>query len=166
MSDLRSLLNAAMSQIDGDEARADVEILAMHALDKSRAWLFAHADYVATDIQAEWFARLVAARASGEPIAYLTGRRGFRKLDLAVTPDVLIPRPETELLVELALDRIPVDAEFRIADLGTGSGAIGLAIARERPHANILATDASEVALVVARENADRIGIDNVDFER
>ena len=104
------------------------------------------------------------ARRRGEPVAYLTGRRGFWTLDLKVSPDVLIPRAETELLVELALARIAVDVPARIADLGTGSGAIALAIASERPLAAILATDASAVALEVARENARHLAIANVEF--
>lgn len=166
MIDLRTLLGAAVTQIRGDDARADVEMLAGHVLDKSRAWLFAHGDYRPAAAEVEWLEYLVGARAGGEPIAYLTGRRGFRNLDLAVNPDVLIPRPETELLVELALERSPVDTEFRIADLGTGSGAIALAIASERPIAKIVATDVSEFALAVARENAERLGMDNVTFQR
>ena len=97
-------------------------------------------------------------------MAYLTGAQGFWTLDLAVTPATLIPRPETELLVELALARIPRDAATRIADLGTGSGAIALAIAKERPRAAVVATDASGAALDVARANANRNGIANVEF--
>ncbi|MGN6313584.1 MAG: peptide chain release factor N(5)-glutamine methyltransferase, partial [Rhodanobacteraceae bacterium] len=107
---------------------------------------------------------LIARRARGEPIAYLIGSRGFHALELRVSPDVLIPRPETELLVELALARIPVDAECRVADLGTGSGAIALSIARERPRARVLATDASGAALAVARDNARRLNLTNVGF--
>ncbi len=93
---------------------------------------------------------LVEARARGEPVAYLTGRREFWSLDLSVTPAVLIPRPDTERLVELALARIPPDTECTLADLGTGSGAIALALAHERPRARVLATDASADALAVA----------------
>src|SRR5690606_41469022 len=103
-------------------------------------------------------------RVAGEPVAYLTGRRGFRHLELQVTPDTLVPRPETELLVELALERLPTDRELRIADLGTGSGAIALALASERPRASVVATDASAAALAVARANADALGIANVEF--
>ena len=102
--------------------------------------------------------------AAGEPIAYITGSREFFSLDLVVTPDVLIPRPETELLVELALEKIPREAVVQIADLGTGSGAIALAIAHERPNAQVLATDASAAALDVARGNAQRLGLMNVEF--
>jgi release factor glutamine methyltransferase len=97
-------------------------------------------------------------------VAYLVGSRGFWTLDLAVTPATLIPRPETELLVGLALERIPVDVDARIADLGTGSGAIALAIAKERPRARVVATDASSDALDIARANARGNGIGNVEF--
>src|SRR5690606_29533287 len=110
------------------------------------------------------FEALVARRAAGEPVAYLVGTRGFWRLELAVTPDTLVPRPETELLVELALARIDPRAAARVADLGTGSGAIALAIAGERPRARVVATDASAAALEVARANAAALGLGNVEF--
>ena len=113
---------------------------------------------------AERFEALLARRQAGEPVAYLTGTQGFWTLELEVSPATLIPRPETELLVELALARSPVDAGARIADLGTGSGAIGLAIAKERPRAAVIATDASRAALEVARRNATRNRIATVEF--
>ena len=112
----------------------------------------------------EHFSQLLARRQAGEPVAYMTGTQGFWTLDLEVSTATLIPRPETELLVELALARIPVDAASRMADLGTGSGAIALAIARERPRATVVATDASEAALAVARGNALRNRIGNIEF--
>lgn len=146
------------------EARHEAEILLGHALQRERVWLFTHADFVPSSEQLDKFVELIDARKRGEPVAYLIGQRGFWTLDLAVTSDVLIPRPETELLVELALVHIPPDAEFRIADLGTGSGAIALAIASERPRANVLATDASTAALAVANANAKRLEISNVEF--
>ncbi len=146
------------------EARHEVEILLGHALQRDRAWLFTHADFVPDAAAADRFRELMAARHRGEPVAYLIGQRGFWTLDLTVTPDVLIPRPETELLVEIALERIPASADFQIADLGTGSGAIALALASERPHARILASDASAAALAVASANAKRLEISNVEF--
>ncbi|HET9031802.1 MAG TPA: peptide chain release factor N(5)-glutamine methyltransferase [Dokdonella sp.] len=155
---------AAASRPGDVEWRHEAEILLGHVLQRDRAWLFTHADFVPDSEQAKRFQDLLEARLRGEPVAYLIGRRGFWTLDLEVTPDVLIPRPETELLVELALERIPLDGEFRVADLGTGSGAIALAIASERPRARILATDASASALAVARANAERLGISNVEF--
>ncbi|MFT3896844.1 MAG: peptide chain release factor N(5)-glutamine methyltransferase [Thermomonas sp.] len=156
------LLRQAAASID----RVDAEHLLAHALGKPRAWLFAHGpDPVDAEAMAR-FESLVERRAGGEPVAYLVGSRGFWTLDLAVTPSTLIPRPETELLVELALARIPVDVEARIADLGTGSGAIAIAIASERPRARIVATDASVEALDVARINANRNEIGNAEFRR
>jgi release factor glutamine methyltransferase len=110
------------------------------------------------------YADLLERRARGEPVAYITGSRGFWSLELEVTPATLIPRPETELLVELALQRLPRDSACAVADLGTGSGAIALALASERPHCRVTATDASEAALEVARRNAARLGIGNVVF--
>jgi len=148
------------------DARRDAERLLQHALGVERAWLFAHDDEMPDTERAAAFNRLVARRASGEPSAYLTGRREFHSLDLAVTRDVLIPRAETELLVEIALDRLPDDEVVHVADLGTGSGAIALALARARPHARVLATDTSEAALTVARANANALGIRNVAFAR
>ena len=163
MNDVRGCLPAAV-RLNGDEARGEAEWLLAHALGRTRAWLFAWPEFEPAVEQRALFDRLVAARREGEPIAYLLGRRGFWSLDLAVTPAVLIPRPETELLVELALARIAQDADCAIADLGTGSGAIALALARERPHARLRATDASADALAVARGNAERLGIANVVF--
>jgi release factor glutamine methyltransferase len=159
---VRDLLASAAQRLGG--ARLEAEILLAHALDASRARLYAWPEHEPDSAQQEAFERLVDARVRGEPIAYLIGRREFWSLDIAVTREVLIPRPETELLVELALERIPRDRAFRIADLGTGSGAIALAIARERPLARVTATDASTAALDVARDNAKRLGIGNVAF--
>jgi release factor glutamine methyltransferase len=161
---VRAWLAEAMATLGGDESRREAELLLQHALGQSRAWLFAHADDPVDDAGGDRFGALVARRAGGEPLAYVTGRREFWSLELAVTADVLIPRPETELLVELALRRIATDAAATVADLGTGSGAIALAIAHERPAARLLATDASAGALAVARGNAQRLGIGNVEF--
>jgi release factor glutamine methyltransferase len=161
MPDLRTLLADASARL-GD--RLEAEVLLAHALRRDRAWLFAHATDMPEPPQAAAFAASVARRLAGEPVAYITGSRGFWSMDLEVTPATLIPRPETERLVELALERIPDVADRSVADLGTGSGAIALAIARERPHARVLATDASAGALAVARRNAGRLGIANVRF--
>lgn len=142
----------------------DANSLLAHALGKPVGWLFAHADEIIDTPTRLRFEALVEACIAGEPTAYLTGRRGFWTLDLEVTPDTLIPRPETELLVELALARIPATSSAYFADLGTGSGAIALAIAKERPHAHVVATDASSTALAVARRNAQANAIGNVRF--
>lgn len=161
MPEVRQLLAEAAARL-GD--RADAAILLAHALGKSRTWLVAHADDPADASDVAAFAALVERRAAGEPVAYLTGHRGFWTLELEVTPATLIPRPETELLVELALAKLPREGSPSVADLGTGSGAIALAIARECPHARVLATDASAAALAVARRNAAANRIDNVAF--
>lgn len=154
------LLAHACRTIDG----ADAEILLAHAYEKNRSWLLAHdTDPVAGDVHAS-FQAMLQRRIAGEPVAYLTGHQGFWTLDLEVSPATLIPRPETELLVELALARIPPDVGARIADLGTGSGAVALAIARERRQARVVATDASTAALDVAQRNATSNSIANIEF--
>lgn len=144
--------------------RVDAEWLLAHALGQSRTWLFTHSGDAVPAKAAEQFAVLLARRQAGEPVAYLTGTQGFWTLELEVSPATLIPRPETELLVELALARLPMDAASRVADLGTGSGAIALAIGKERPRATVIATDASAAALDVARRNAVRNRSCNVEF--
>jgi release factor glutamine methyltransferase len=157
---LDARLRQARARIDG----SDAELLMAHVLDRPRSWLYAHAETLLSPGVAERFEALVARRVQGVPVAYLTGRRGFWSFELAVTPDTLIPRPETELLVEAALQRLPPGRRLRVADLGTGSGAIALAIASERPLADVVATDRSEAALAVARGNAGTLGIANVAF--
>jgi release factor glutamine methyltransferase len=144
--------------------RIDAEVLLCHVLDKPRSWLIAHADDTLLPDYAAAYALLLEQREAGEPVAYITGRRGFWSLDLEVTPATLIPRPETELLVELALERLPNDRPCHVLDLGTGSGAIALAIARERPSSQVTATDASSDALAVAQGNARRHHVGNISF--
>jgi release factor glutamine methyltransferase len=145
-------------------ASLDAQVLLAHVVGKDRAWLAARIDAPLAVAFAEAFAELAARRRAGEPVAYLTGMREFWGLPLVVSPAVLIPRPETETLVEIALSRLPIDRETRVLELGTGSGAIALAIARERPLARVLATDVSGAALAVARENARRLALANVEF--
>lgn len=142
----------------------DAKVLLAHVLGRNRAWLAAHEPDPLTREQADEFAALVRRRVAGEPVAYLTGRREFWGLTLVVSPDVLIPRPETETLVEFALSKLPSDRPARVLDLGTGSGAIALALAHDRPRAEVLATDRSEAALAVARSNALRLDLRNVSF--
>jgi release factor glutamine methyltransferase len=134
----------------------EAQVLAAHALGIPRASLLADQRRALTDDEARRVERLFHRRRAGEPVAYLTGEREFFGLSLAVTPDVLIPRPETELLVALALELAPEGA--RVLDLGTGSGAVAIAIAHEMPDAEVVAVDASADALAVARENARRHG--------
>lgn len=157
---LDALLRQASERVEMTDARP----LLAHALGKPGSWLFAHGDEPIEASALRRFQALLEAREAGQPVAYLTGRRGFWTLDLAVTADTLIPRPETELLVELALRRLPAALPLRVADLGTGSGAIALAIAKERPQCSVVATDASAAALRVARGNARDHAIANVQF--
>lgn len=145
---------------------ADAELLLAHVLGTTRSWLFAHGDDLLDAAAEARLSALLERRIAGEPVAYLTGRRGFWRFDLRVTPDTLVPRPETELLVELALARMPAGQALRVADLGTGSGAIALALAHERPRAHVVATDASAAALAVAEGNARELGLANVEFRR
>lgn len=159
---LDAVLREARERIDDVDARA----LLAHALERSPAWLFAHGNDPIDEQSLQRFETLLARRVQGEPVAYLTGRRAFWSFDLMVSADTLIPRPETELLVELALARLPVGAESRVADLGTGSGAIALALARERPQAQVVAVDVSAGALDVARANARELGLRNVEFRQ
>ncbi|HET9046605.1 MAG TPA: peptide chain release factor N(5)-glutamine methyltransferase [Casimicrobiaceae bacterium] len=142
----------------------EAQVLLAHVLRVERPWLRAHESDRLPPAKATAFFALARRRLNGEPVAYLTGFREFWGLALAVTPNVLIPRPETETLVEQALLRLPRDRELRVLDLGTGSGAVALALARERPQATIVATDISDAALTVARANARRVGVFNVEF--
>ena len=152
------LLARAAKQL-GPDTRPEAELLLAQALDCPRAWLYAHADDVVPDAARTLFDDLLARRARGEPIAQLIGRQGFWSLELRITPGVLIPRADTELLVECALAVLPADKPTRVADLGTGSGAIALAIATERPLAEVIAIDSSIAALDVARFNAQALGL-------
>jgi release factor glutamine methyltransferase len=165
---IQQVLATAVAQLtqQPELARLDAELLLAHVLHKPRIWLHTWPEYELTAEQALEFEQLVARRAEGEPVAHLLGQQEFWSLDLVVTPDTLIPRPETERLVELALDRIPSEAAWQIVDLGTGSGAIALALARERPGCRILATDRSAAALAVAHNNAQRHGLGNVTFRQ
>ncbi len=142
------------------------QVVLAHVLAKPRAWLVAHGDEPLTREQETAFFTLAKRRRDGEPVAYLTGIREFWGLPFRVTPAVLIPRPETESLVELALLRMPVDRKLHVLDLGTGSGAIALALAHERPHANVLATDSAAEALAVAEDNARHLRLANIEFAR
>jgi release factor glutamine methyltransferase len=144
--------------------RLEQTILLGHALGMARAALLAHPERLLARKDVLRFERLVARRRAGEPIAYLVGKREFYDLELQVGPDVLIPRPETELLVDAALGCVPPARRSRVLDLGTGSGAIALAIARHRPAAEVTAVDVSAAALAVAGANARALGIANVRF--
>lgn len=149
-----------------DSPRLDADMLLAAVLQRPRSYLFGHPDEVLSGDCANRFDTLVERRSTGEPVAYILGHKEFWSLTLDVCPEVLVPRPETETLVEQALTHIPVDEPWQIADLGTGSGAIALAIAAERPRCEIFATDVSTAALAVARGNARRLGLDNVSFQQ
>jgi release factor glutamine methyltransferase len=165
MTSIKTLLQQATARLaDHESAVLDAEVLLAHVLEKDRSHLRAWPEKELTAAQTEAFEALVARRAAGEPVAHLTGLREFWSLALTITPDTLIPRPETELLVEQALERLPPGHALRVADLGTGSGAIALAVASERPACHVVATDRSAAALAVARENTADLGLHNVVF--
>jgi release factor glutamine methyltransferase len=149
--------------LEQDEARSEVQALLQAVLAVNRAYLLAHPERVLTEQELSRYRSLLQRRLQGEPLAYILGEREFFGLGLRVTPATLIPRPDTELLVELALQRMP-EAGGRVLDLGTGSGAIALAIAHARPDAAVTAVDAAEAALSVAQGNAVRLGIRNASF--
>lgn len=161
---IASLLAQAAGRIGTEAARLEAEILLAACLEKPRSHLRAWPEREVEPGQRDRYAELISRRARGEPVAYLLGRREFWSLPLAVTPHTLIPRPETETLVALALEKMPANAPLSIADLGTGAGTIALAIARERPLMDVIATDISQTALTVAKGNAVRLGLDNVRF--
>lgn len=149
---------------EGAAPRLEAELLMAGVLQRPRAFLFSHGNEPLADTQAAEFGRLLDRRLAGEPLAYLTGSRSFWTLELAVDPAVLIPRPETELLVEAALQHMAENTPLRVVDLGTGSGAIALALAAERPNAELVATDISKPALEIAGANARRNGLERVTF--
>lgn len=163
---IATLLNRAGAELApaSPTPRLDAEILLAHVLEMPRSHLFARPEQRLDGYKLRSYALLVLARRKGQPVAYLTGQRDFWSLTLKVTPATLIPRPETELLVEEALRNVPVGVRWYLLDLGTGSGAIALALAKERPQCILTATDISRSALAVARENAKRLEIHNLAF--
>ncbi len=152
------------NQLSLKEAKFESQLLLQSVLKVNRAWLIAHENDALQANNYADFQALLTRRLAGEPIAYILGSSEFYGLNLIVTPDTLIPRPDTETLVEAALDKIAIDAPSAILDLGTGTGAIALAIAENRPQTNIIAVDASKAALEIAERNAQSLSIDNVQF--
>lgn len=136
--------------------RLDAQLMLSRLFERPRAWLLAHDDAALDVEQVSRWAGQLQRRAGGEPLAYVIGQAEFRGMELQVSPAVLVPRPETELLVEWALELLPAGRDAEVVDLGTGSGAIALALQREKPLARITATDASAAALDIARANAAR----------
>lgn len=139
-----------------DESRNEANLLLMHVLDRDRTFLLAHGEQSLSLKQFDLYRSLVARRGEGYPLQYLTGRQEFFKLDFEVTPDVLIPRPETELIVEVGLEILGPGPGSRFADIATGSGCIAISLLKELPHAHAVATDLSSAALAVAERNAER----------
>jgi release factor glutamine methyltransferase len=150
----------AGARLDAVDARA----LLRHACGVDDAYLVAHANEALGAKQSAAYAALVARRTAGEPIAYIVGAREFFSLEFKVTPAVLIPRPESELLVDIALERVDADRAYSVLDLGTGSGCVAIAIAQHRPRARVVAVDRSAAALAVARENSARHGTSNLEL--
>ena len=161
---------ARLRQADVPSFTLAAELLLLHVTGRDRTWIYSHPEELLSATEAARFFALVARRSAGEPTQYLTGKQEFWGLELEITPDVLIPRPETEHVVEVALDRLAV-REVRagrprkltgegltLVDIGTGSGCIALALAQELPFAIVYASDSSRAALRVARQNADRLG--------
>ncbi len=161
----QALRNARQAlQSTSDSPSVDASVLLCHVLACDPAHLLAWPDKALTSDQQSRFRALLQRRQQGQPVAYIVGKKEFWSLSLRVSPDVLIPRPETETLVEFVLDRFSGQDAMNVADLGTGSGAIACAIASERPGWMIMATDASQAALEIARTNAARNGLENISF--
>ena len=161
---IQQALSHAISQLDASESpHLDAELLLAHALGKTREYLITWPETDLTEPEHQTFSNLLEQRVIGQPIAYLTGSKAFWNFDLTVTPDVLIPRPETELLVEIMLEQLDSN-KYLLSDLGTGSGAIALALASERPEWQIVATDINSAALTIATENANNLKLNNIEF--
>lgn len=146
--------------------RLEREVLLATVLGQSRSWLYAHDDESLSATELAAYQQLLAERQAGEPLAYLLGYRDFWRHRFEVSPACLIPRSDTERLVELCLDLVPESPECRILELGTGSGAIAISLALECPDCRITATDVSETALALARRNAQTLGADRIDFRQ
>lgn len=160
---IRELLSVSADWLKGrgvESARLDAELLLGHALGESRLDLYLDLDRPLSDAERDLFRPLLARRGRHEPVAYILGEREFYGLSMRVTPAVLVPRPETETLVDLALERLPAGEPAVVVDLCTGSGCVAVALAHERPELRVIATDLSREALDVARENARRHGVE------
>lgn len=163
---LGEILSSATKQLThtSDSPRLDAEVLLAQCLNKSRTWLATWPDKAINTTQAQQFSELLERRLNGEPIAHITGHREFWSLDIQVNKHTLIPRPDTELLIEQVLLNSPLDNCIQLLDLGTGSGAIALALASERPKWQITASDQSSAALQMAKKNARQLNLSNIQF--
>ncbi|TXI19442.1 MAG: peptide chain release factor N(5)-glutamine methyltransferase [Nitrosomonas sp.] len=157
-------ISQALAEAHRHIDQIDARILLEHVLDVAHAFLLTYPDYVLTALQQEMYLHFVQSRMEGVPVAYLVGKRDFFDLTFKVSQAVLVPRPETELLVELALDLTASGKPYRILDLGTGSGVIAITLARHRPQARIVAVDRSDDAIAIARWNAENLGVSNLRF--
>lgn len=169
--DVRSALGDGIARLEREgvpSAALAAELLLIHVLHRDRAWIYAHPEYEPSAAERENYSSLIARRASGVPTQHLTGHQEFWGLEFEVTPDVLIPRPETEHVIEVALNRLGLvsnpkalrrEENLRVADIGTGSGCIAIALTHELPAARVTATDVSSAALEVARRNAEHHGV-------
>ncbi len=166
LNTVNEYLKAATQELravtDERESQLEAELLLAFSLHKSRTWLKTWPEFQLTNGDDQLFCQLIERRLTGEPLAYIIGSQDFWTFNLKVTQDTLVPRPETELLVELALDKIPLEGDFNVADLGTGSGAIACALGYERSQATVFAVDFSERALAVAQQNVSSLSLDNV----
>ena len=164
--DIQTALATAITKLSttSDSPQADAHTLLAFCLNKPRSYLLTWPEKALSSEQNDQFSSCIKRRQQGEPIAYLIGRKEFWSMTLYVSPATLIPRPETELLVELALQQLSTNQESTILDLGTGSGAIALAVAKERPRCHVCAIDSSEDALAIAKKNQQQLEIKNIDF--
>jgi len=166
MPDIQTLLAESTQQLQNisDSAQLDAEILLSHTLNKAQSHLRAWPEKQLTEKQVALFQAVLQQRLQGIPIAYLTGKREFWSRDFITTPDVLIPRPDTETLIEYCLELLAPNSAAHILDLGTGSGAIAITLGAERPNAQVIAVDKSAAALAVAQQNAQLNNVKNVQF--
>ncbi len=161
---VKDAIQFVISSIESDEAEVDARYLLSFVLNKNFTWLKTWPDKILANVQIETLTRLIERRKKGEPIAYITGMKDFWTLSLKTNPSTLIPRPETELLVESALGFLENKDDAKILDLGTGTGAIGLAIASEKPNSQIVASDFHIGAVELAKKNAQLNNIDNIEI--
>lgn len=160
---ISSAIDWAVKQLTAsDSAKLDAELLLAHLLDKSRIWLKTWPDRELSDLLFNQYQTLIMRRADGEPVAYILGQQDFWTFTLKVSAATLIPRPETEHLIEFALEQLPLEAVVKVVDLGTGTGAIAMAIASERPKADVWAVDISAEALTIAEQNRKKYQLDNM----